>query len=154
MLWRKIKKIPFNNVNQCLKKVKQNSVCSEWIEDIFKNKKNTNYSTYKNIEIHRIKVKNLGFKKPTTLEKIYSKFGSKYQTIPPEVSLYLRLIYKKQPLGEWLRIAVDFNAMIDSDGVPHLPKLGRALGKNFIETYWSYPKAIFHPHNDFLVMKK
>ena len=154
MLWRKIKKIPFNNVNQCLKRVKKNSICSEWIEDIFKKKKNTNYSTYKNIEIHRIKVKNLGFKKPTTLEKIYSKFGSKYQTIPPEVSLYLRLIYKKQPLGEWLRIAVDFNAMIDSDGVPHLPKLGRALGKNFIETYWSYPKAIFHPHNDFLVMKK
>lgn len=154
MLWRKIKKIPFNNVNQCLKKVKQNSVCSEWIEDIFKKKKKINYSTYKNVEIHRIKVKNLGFKKPTTLEKIYSKFGSKYQTIPPEISLYLRLIYKKQPLGEWLRIAVDFNAMIDSDGVPHLPKLGRALGKNFIETYWSYPKAIFHPHNDFLVMKK
>jgi len=154
MLWKKIKKIPFNNVNQCLKRVKKNSICSEWIEDIFKKKKNTNYSTYKNIEIHRIKVKNLGFKKPTTLEKIYSKFGSKYQTIPPEVSLYLRLIYKKQPLGEWLRIAVDFNAMIDSDGVPHLPKLGRALGKNFIETYWSYPKAIFHPHNDFLVMKK
>ena len=51
-------------------------------------------------------------------------------------------------------IAVDFKSMIDSDGVPHLPKLGRALGKNFIETYWSYPGAIFHPHNDFLVMKK
>ena len=44
--------------------------------------------------------------------------------------------------------------MIDSDGVPHLPKLGSALGKLFVETYWSYPKAIFHPHNDFLVLKK
>ena len=53
-----------------------------------------------------------------------------------------------------MRIAVPFKSMIDSDGVPHLPKLGRALNKNFIETYWSYPKAVFHPHNDFLVLKK
>ena len=44
--------------------------------------------------------------------------------------------------------------MIDTDGVPHLPKLGSALGKKFIETYWSYPHAIFHPHNDFVVAKK
>ena len=43
--------------------------------------------------------------------------------------------------------------MVDSDKVPHLPKLGSALGKLFIETYWSYPGAIFHPHNDFLVVK-
>ena len=26
--------------------------------------------------------------------------------------------------------------------------------KKFIETYWSYPKAIFHPHNDFIVQSK
>ena len=26
-------------------------------------------------------------------------------------------------------------SMIDTDNVPHLPKLGRALGKNFLETY-------------------
>ena len=44
--------------------------------------------------------------------------------------------------------------MIDTDNVPHLPKLGSALGKYFIETYWSYPKAIFHPHNEFVVYKK
>jgi len=45
------------------------------------------------------------------------------------------------------------NSLIDSDGVPHLPKLGKALNRFFIETYWSYPKAIFHPHNKFVVMK-
>ena len=43
--------------------------------------------------------------------------------------------------------------MIDTDGVPHLPKLGRALGKYFIETYWAYPNAIFHPHNEFIITK-
>jgi len=44
--------------------------------------------------------------------------------------------------------------MIDSDGVPHLPKLGRALGMYFLETYWSYPDAVFHTHNEFVVQKK
>ena len=51
-------------------------------------------------------------------------------------------------------IATPLNSMIDSDGVPHLPKLGKALGFYFVETYWSYPKAIFHPHNDFVMMIK
>ena len=50
-------------------------------------------------------------------------------------------------------MAVPLDSMIDSDGVPHLPKLGKGLGKLFIETYWSYPGAIFHPHNDFIVKK-
>jgi len=154
MIWKKISKIPFKNVDDCLKHLRTKAICSEWIEDIFKKRKNKSYAKYKNLEIHRINLKKLGFKKPTTLKKVYSKFKNKYKTIPPEISLYLRLIYKNQPKGEWLRIAVDFDAMIDSDGVPHLPKLGRALGKNFIETYWSYPGAIFHPHNDFLVIKK
>ena len=62
--------------------------------------------------------------------------------------------YKIQPKGEWLRFATPLNSMIDEDGVPHLPKLGSALGFLFIETYWSYPDAIFHPHNDFIVLKK
>ena len=42
-------------------------------------------------------------------------------------------------------------SMVDSD-VYHLPKLGRALGKNFIEI--TGRTKFFHPHNDFLVMKK
>ena len=31
-----------------------------------------------------------------------------------------------------VRFATPFNSLIDSDGVPHLPKLGKALGKYFI----------------------
>ena len=34
-----------------------------------------------------------------------------------------------------------------------MPKLGKALNKYFIETYWSYPDAVFHPHNEFVVEK-
>ena len=89
------------------------------------------------------------------MREFYKKLKKlEYQLVPPEISLYLRLIYTKQPRGEWLRISVPFDSMIDSDGVPHLPKLGQGLNLLFIETYWSYPEAIFHPHNDFLVQKK
>ena len=71
----------------------------------------------------------------------------------PEVALLARELYTNQPTGEWLRFATPLKSMIDTDGVPHLPKLGKALGKFFVETYWSYPKAIFHPHNEFVLSK-
>jgi len=153
-MWKKIKFIPYKNTKHCIRALKKKSYVSPWIIDIFKNK-NYNLSKYKNLELHRIRVKDLGFKTPTKLKKIYSMLKKRgFNLIKPEIAIYTRLIYKDQPIGEWLRIAVPFNSMVDSDGVPHLPKLGRALGKNFIETYWSYPNAIFHPHNDFLVEKK
>jgi hypothetical protein len=154
MLWKKIKKIPFENVGTCLKQVKKKSVVSPWIEDIFFKKKKIRYSKYQNFEIHRLTLKKIGFKKATKLKEVYKVFKKlNFELVPPEIAIYLRLVYVKQPKGEWLRISVPFNSMIDSDGVPHLPKLGKALGKFFLETYWSYPDAIFHPHNEFLVIK-
>ena len=154
MLWKKINKIKYKGITDCIKDFQKKYVLSHWILDITKKTKNHKFDKYKKFEIHRVKVKNLGFKKPTKLKEIYKKLEIKgYRLIEPEVAIYLRCIYKKQPRGEWLRIAVPFNSMVDSDGVPHLPKLGSALGKLFIETYWSYPGAIFHPHNDFLVQK-
>ena len=76
-----------------------------------------------------------------------------YELVSLDIAFLARLQYSEQKTGEWLRFATPFNSLIDSDGVPHLPKLGKALGKMFIETYWSYSKAIFHPHNEFVVMK-
>ena len=155
MLWKKINTIKYKGISDCIKDFKKKYVLSDWILDITKKIKNHKFDKTKKYEIHRIKVKSLGFKKPTKLKEIYKKLKTKgYKLIEPEIAIYLRCLYKKQPKGEWLRIAVPFNSMIDSDGVPHLPKLGSALGKLFIETYWSYPGAIFHPHNDFLVEKK
>ena len=154
MLFKKINKIPYKTVGSCLKQVKKMSIISPWIENIFMKKNKIKISGYKNFEIHRLKLKNIGFNKATKLKYVYKKIKKlNYELIPPEISIYIRVIYKNQPTGEWLRMAVPFNSMIDSDGVPHLPKLGKALGKKFLETYWSYPDAIFHPHNDFLVIR-
>ena len=76
-----------------------------------------------------------------------------FSLVSLDIALRTRVYYKEQKKGEWLRFATAHNSLIDRDGVPHLPKLGKALGKLFIETYWSYPKAIFHPQNEFVVMK-
>ena len=75
--------------------------------------------------------------------------------IPPEIAIYsASLINIDKKTGKWFRFATPLNSMVDSDKVPHLPKFGYALGRKFIETYWSYPKAVFYPHNDFIVCKE
>jgi hypothetical protein len=103
----------------------------------------------------RKSVKEFGFSRPTEIQDIYKeikKYG--FELVPPEIAILCRKYYNEQPTGEWLRFATPLDSMEDSDGVPHLPKLGKALGLYFIETYWSYPKAIFHPHNEFVMMTK
>lgn len=128
---------------------------SPWIIDLFKNYKCKLKTTDFPIKLYVIKVKDLGFKKPTSLDKIYRRIKKNYyDLVLPEICLLARLYYFEQKKGEWLRFATPLKSLIDSDGVPHLPKLGRALKKYFVETYWAYPKAIFHPNNNFVVIAK
>ena len=154
-IWKIIKKSNYKSVKHCVNDLKRKKVyVSPWIENIVNNKKNKLSITKNKVFLYRIKVKNLGFNKPTELRNIYRKIKkNKFDLVTLDIALRARLQYKEQKRGEWLRFATPHNSLIDSDGVPHLPKLGRALGKFFVETYWSYPKAIFHPHNEFIVMK-
>ena len=152
-IWITIDKLKFNNFKKVgIKKLNQKRFkTSPWINDIIN--KNNYLINEKELPVKlvRIKLKDLKFKGPTQLQKVYKKAKKlNYKLVPPEIALYLRLVYLKQKKGEWVRIATPLNSMIDSDGGPHLPKLGKALGYFFLETYWSYPKAIFHPHNEFI----
>jgi len=154
-IWKSLESSNYRNIDQCIKDLERKKIIiSHWILNIVKNKKNKIQITKKKVYLFRVKVVDLGFNKPTTLKKIYKKLKEKnYNLVSLDIALRTRLIYKEQKKGEWLRFATPFRSMIDSDNVPHLPKLGKALGKYFIETYWSYPGAIFHPHNEFVVMK-
>lgn len=156
-IWKKIDLKNFNSIENCLVELKRKRIIiSPWIVDIIKNKRNKFILYKKNkISLYRIKVQDLGFKKPVELKKIYKKIiQKKFDLVTLDIALVTRIHYKNQKTGEWLRFATPFNSMIDSDNVPHLPKLGKALKRYFIETYWSYPNAIFHPHNEFVVCKK
>jgi hypothetical protein len=153
--WKVIDKIQFRDTYHCIKFLKKKKYqLSPWIIDIFS--KNKKYSKNKFPKIfYRIKVIELGFKKPVQLNKIYKKIKDKgFSLVAPSMALYIRTIYDEQKKGEWLRFATPMNGMVDSDGIPHLPKLGKALNLLFLETYWSYKNAIFHPHNEFIVQGK
>tara|TARA_B100000780_G_scaffold30587_1_gene19332 strand:- start:2204 stop:2686 length:483 start_codon:yes stop_codon:yes gene_type:complete len=154
-VWKIIKPKKYRNVIECIKDLKKKKIyISPWIEDIVKNKKNKINITNKTVYLFRVKVSSLGFSKPTQLKYIYKKLKQKgFKLVPPDIAFRSRLQYPEQKKGEWLRFATPMNSLIDSDGVPHLPKIGKALNCFFIETYWSYSKAIFHPHNEFVVMK-
>ena len=154
--WIKIKKFKFTNLKSKGIKILNDKKfkTSPWINNIII-KYNFDLKKFKlPIELVKIKVNSLGFNKPTELRKIYLEAKKNgLNLVPPEVAIYCRLLYKKQKTGEWIRFATPLNSMIDTDGVPHLPKLGKALGIFFLETYWSYPKAIFHPKNEFIFLK-
>ncbi len=154
--WKIIKECKFGNMQECVELLlKKNYQVSHWIKDIAKRTK----TDFKNIKfpvvLTRVKVSELGVKSATTLKTIYNLLEkNNLKLVDPLIAINSRFYYDEQPRGEWLRFAVPLNSMIDSDGVPHLPKLGHGLGMYFLETYWSYPDAVFHPHNEFVVQKK
>ena len=154
--WLKIEKIEFKKCNELLKELINSGVhLSPWISNIVE-KYDYRYSNYAfPLNLVRINVKDLDFNGPAELSEIYKKSAKlNLELVPPEIAIYTRKLYTDQPKGEWLRFATPFDSMIDTDGVPHLPKLGSALNLKFIETYWAYKKAIFHPHNEFVFLIK
>jgi|TARA_B110000238_G_scaffold198634_1_gene243709 hypothetical protein len=155
-IWKTIKDVEFNSMEECVQLLKKkNYIVSHWIVDIAKRSNASIQDINFPVELIRIKVSELGFNNPTTLKEIYTKLDeNNLKPVHPLIAIGTRLFYDTQPKGEWLRIAVPLESMIDSDGIPHLPKLGQGLNLLFIETYWSYPGAVFHPHNDFLFQKK
>ena len=134
-IWIIVKPSKRKNIKEELLYLKKRGIIlSPWIENIYLNKKNKIRLSKKTFRLFRIKVKNLDFKKATTLENIYKKIKSQgFSLVNPDVALRARLIYNKQKKGEWLRFATPFKSMIDTDGVPHLPKLGSALKKNLLK---------------------
>ncbi len=154
-IWKKIKKSKYKSIKHLLNDlINKGYILSPWINDIFNYQKNNFSIDNQSYFLYRVKVSELGFHKATKLKYIYKKIKkNKFDLVPPVLALRARIHFKNQKVGEWLRFATPFKSMIDTDGVPHLPKLGKALGKYFIETYWSYPDAIFHPHNEFIITK-
>jgi hypothetical protein len=124
---------------------------SDWIIDI---SLGLDSNLNKSYDLWLVSLSDFGFDGPTKIKDFYLELEKNgYKTVPPEIALILRKNYTDQPKTEWLRIATPLDAMIDRDGVPHLPKLGCALDNHYIETYWAWPEAIFHPHNEFIVEK-
>ena len=152
-----IKSYPFSNNKELLKLFKKKKIITNmWIENFLKKNNKKIKNNLFPCKLFRLNLKkDLGIKKPSYLRNIYKVIKKKgYKLVEPEVAIYARLLYKQKNPGEWIRFATPLKAMIDVDGIPHLPKIGYGLNNYFIETYWAYPKAIFHPKNDFIVKGK
>ena len=151
--WITLKKGSLLPLHETLKLLKNEGFfLSDWIIDVFQRKESVIFS--KDIDLYRVVLSDLGVDGPIELKNVYSLFCDKgFELVNPQLALYIRRVYVDQPTGEWLRIAVPLDSMIDSDGVPHLPKLGAGLKRFYMETYWSWPNAIFHPHNEFVVTR-
>jgi hypothetical protein len=154
----KINKFPFKEGKNLLIKLKKNKiVVSPWIEEyLLRQIFFSNTHEVCPCKLYKIHLKkDLGVKKEIFLKDVYKLIKKNgYQLIRPEIALYSRIFIKQKKLGTWIRFATPLNSMIDSDGIPHLPKIGYALNRYFLETYWAYPRAVFHPHNYFIVCKK
>lgn len=157
-LWKMLEKPPYATGGEYLAALTERGYrVSDWIIDIV-SRTNTVTQTGWPLPLVRVSLASLGFTGPTHLSDFYDaavgEHGAGFENPSPEVALAVRFLYDEQPTGEWLRIGTKLDAMIDSDGVPHLPKLGKALGRYYIESYWSYPKAVFHPHNEFVLIDR
>lgn len=153
-LWKLLKKPPYESGYQyCDELVAKGYRLSDWITDVALKPGFVIKEVQWPLPLVRVRLEMFGFRGPTTLETFYgAALGEGFENPPPESALALRFEYDEQPKGEWLRVATKMDAMIDSDNVPHLPKLGAALGRFYLETYWAYPNAIFHPHNEFVMI--
>jgi hypothetical protein len=151
--WKTLKKeelLPLEVILETLER--EGFFLSDWILDVFQRRGNIVFA--RDIDLYRVSLGELGVKGAVELRDVYTLFTEQgFDLVDPQVSLYARRAYVEQPTGEWLRIAVPLDSMIDSDGVPHLPKLGAGLSRFYVETYWAWPNAIFHPHNEFIVAK-
>lgn len=155
-LWKMLERPSYRTgIEYCEALVSRGYRISDWILDVVQNPDFVIVDVVWPLPLVRVRLDMLGFSGPTQLENFYRVAkGEGFETCPPEVSLALRFEYDEQPTGEWLRVAIELDQMIDSDGVPHLPKLGAALKRFYLETYWAYPQAVFHPHNEFVMIDR
>ena len=155
-LWKILEKAPYTSGSEYCKALTEKGYrVSDWIIDVVTKPNFLINEKSWPLPLVRVKLESLGFKEPTTLENFYkTATAAGFELCPPEAALALRFNYDEQPTGEWLRVAIGMDKMIDSDGVPHLPKLGAALKKFYLETYWAYPHAVFHPHNEFVMIDR
>ncbi len=97
-IWKKIEKINFLTCSKLLEELKKNNFkISPWIEDIVK-KNNYKFNNNKfPIKLVRKYVREFGFNNPVELQMIYKKIEKLgYKLVPPEIAIYVRLIYKEQ----------------------------------------------------------
>jgi hypothetical protein len=85
----------------------------------------------------------LGFSGSARRDAIYDRATNELglQLCPAEVGPALRLAYKDQPYGEWLRIAME--PITVSDGHPGVFGVGNDEGARWLDSYYGRPDIVW-----------
>lgn len=115
-VWKTIKLGTHKNADALRKALKKADFkIVDWANDILSKSAFTVASAEEEIQLVNLSVAELGFKDGATYENICSKAKELgLELCPNEVGPQLRLQYKDQPKGEYLRIAME--PITDSDG--------------------------------------
>lgn len=124
-----------------------------WVHNIFRDE--TKLVVCQSKTVIKVKLSELGLLDATTLQEIritVKRHGLDWFS-NGEALWLITAIRRLAPLN-WQRVLVGPSALVDADGIPHLPKLGFALGRFRVDTYYAWESSIFHPHNEFIVKKR
>ena len=115
-VWKTIKLGNYKNADEFRKALKKNGFkIGDWANDILSKPAFTVAGASEEIQLVNVSVADLGFKNGATYKDICTKAKELgLELCPNEVGPQLRLQYKDQPKGEWLRIAME--PIIDSGG--------------------------------------
>ena len=116
IVWKTIKLGTIKNADEFRKALKKaGSRISDWANDIIGKPAFTVASSEEEIQLVNLSVEELGFKNGAKYGDICARAKELgLELCPNEVGPQLRLQYKDQPKGEWLRIAME--PITDSDG--------------------------------------
>jgi len=117
---------------------------SDWANDIM-GKPGFSISSEKiELDLVVVSVADLGFPDGAKLDQIYKRAKSLGLALcPPEVGPQLRLQYKDQPKGEWLRVAME--PIIDSVGDPFVFFVVHVDGVLLLNTYYDISGSVWSP---------
>lgn len=119
-VWKTIKLGTIKNADDFRKALKKAGFkIGNWGNDILDKPAFTVASSEEEIQLVNLSVADLGFKNGATYKDVCAKAKELgLELCPNEVGPQLRLQYKDQPKGEWLRIAME--PITDSDGHLHV----------------------------------
>lgn len=105
------------------------------------------------IELVRLTVAELGFPKRATREDIYNRAKERgLDLCPAEVGPRLRLEYKDQPKGEWLRVAIDPIRVLGGD--PDVWDVGHDADGLWILGDCGYPGNFWNASNQWVFVRR
>ena len=115
-----------------------------WADDILGKPAFTAAAEATEVDLVKVTVAELGFKKGARRDQIYERAKELgLELCAPEVGPQLRLQYQDQPNGEWLLIGMEL--ITDSDGNLYVFDVKRYDSELWLYGGWGNPGDVWHP---------